>query len=276
MMKNIRLIALDLDGTLLDSQKRLSRRNENALTECMRQGMEVVPCTGRIWQGIPDFIRNLPGIHYAITINGAVVEDIRKNQVLDERKMSWEKAVEILEAAAGFRTMYDVYLDGRGMGESRFMDHMEEYGIPPELVKMIKATREIVPNVIDEVKRLAQPVEKINYFFGDQQERIRARSALTERGDVVVSASFPNNLEINAPGATKGEALKRLASHLGIEMRHTMGFGDGENDITLIREAGIGVAMGNAEDCLKKEADYVTKTNDEDGVAAVLEKLLNS
>ena len=95
-----------------------------------------------------------------------------------------------------------------------------------------------------------------------------------ERGDVVVSASFANNLEINAPGAAKGEALERLAGHLGIEMSQTMGFGDGENDITLIRKAGIGVAMGNAEECLKAEADYITVTNDEDGVAAALEKLL--
>lgn len=273
-MKKILLIALDLDGTLLDSKKCLSRRNEEALMECMRHGIEIVPCTGRLWQGVPDFIRNLPGIRYAITVNGAVIEDVQKHQVLDERKMSWKQAAELLKQAAGFQTMYDVYVEGKGFGESRFMDHMERYVISPELQKMIRSTRRMVPDVIEEITRLAMPVEKINFFFGDPEERLHVRKSLLERGDVIVSASFSNNLEINAPGAEKGKALERLAKYLGIEMPQTMGFGDGENDISLIRRAGIGVAMGNAEECLKAEADYITATNDDDGVAAVLEKIL--
>lgn len=273
-MEKIRLIALDLDGTLLDSKKCLSQRNQEALMKCMQHGIEIVPCTGRLWHGVPDFIRDLPGIHYAITVNGAVVEDVQRHQVLDERKMSWKQAAELLKQAAGFQTMYDVYVEGKGLGESRFMDHMEKYGISPELQKMIRSTRKVVPDVIKEITRLAMPVEKINYFFGDPQERLRVRKILLERGDVIVSASFSNNLEINAQGAAKGEALERLAGYLGLGMQQTMGFGDGENDITLIRRAGIGVAMGNAEDCLKAEADYITGINDEDGVADALEKLL--
>ena len=173
-----------------------------------------------------------------------------------------------------FQTMYDVYIDGSGWGEARFMERMEDYGISPVIRKMIKETRRVVPNVIEEVKMRACSVEKINYFFGDLQERQRAREALLLRGDVLVSSSFPNNLEINAPGAAKGEALLRLAEKLGIEPQQTMGFGDGENDLTLIQKAGIGVAMGNAVESLKEEADYVTSTNDEDGVAAALEHLL--
>ena len=123
-------------------------------------------------------------------------------------------------------------------------------------------------------RMLNLPVEKINYFFGDQQERARARRALQERGDVIVSSSLDNNLEINAPGATKGEAILRLAGHLGLRQEQTMGFGDGENDMTMIRTAGIGVAMGNAVEALKAESDYVTVTNDEDGVADAIEKLV--
>ncbi len=273
-MKKIRLIALDLDGTLLDSQKYLSPGNRRALLKCIQKGIEVVPCTGRIWSGVPDFIREFPGIRYAITVNGAVVEDIYEKKILDERKLNWQQTVEILELAGHFQTMYDVYIDGSGWGEARFMERMEDYGISPVIRKMIKETRRVVPNVIEEVKMRACSVEKINYFFGDLQERQRAREALLLRGDVLVSSSFPNNLEINAPGAAKGEALLRLAKKLGIEPQQTMGFGDGENDLTLIQKAGIGVAMGNAVESLKEEANYVTSTNDEDGVAAALEHLL--
>lgn len=273
-MKNIRLIALDLDGTLLDNKKRLSERNREALLECGQRGIEIVPCTGRIWSGVPDFIREFPGIRYAITVNGAVVQDVKENRILDERKLSWQQTMEILELAEHFQTMYDVYVNGGGLGEARFMEHLEDYGISPELRKMIQDTRRIVPDVIAEVKSLADPVEKINYFFGDSKERQLAREALLKRGDVLVSASFSNNLEINALGAAKGEALLRLAARLGIRPEQTMGFGDGENDISLIQKAGIGVAMGNAVESLKAEAAYVTVTNEEDGVAAALEHLL--
>ena len=170
--------------------------------------------------------------------------------------------MEILELAEHFQTMYDVYVNGGGLGEARFMEHLEDYGISPELRKMIQDTRRIVPDVIAEVKSLADP------------EIQRAREALLKRGDVLGSASFSNNLEINAVGAAKGEALLRLAARLGIRPEQTMGFGDGENDISLIQKAGIGVAMGNAVESLKAEAAYVTVTNEEDGVAAALEHLL--
>lgn len=273
-MEKIKLIALDLDGTLLDSQKRLSQRNKNALEECIRRGIEIVPCTGRIWNGVPESIRNFSGIHYAITVNGAVLENVKKGQVLDERKLSCNQALEILELAKEFRTMYDAYIDGQGYGERRFMEYMEHYVIDPAVRKMIRQTRKVVPSLSDQVKELQIPVEKINYFFCNQEERARARKALNARGDVVVSSSVSNNLEINAKGATKGEGILRLAAHLGLKPEQTMGFGDGENDISMMQMAGIGVAMGNGEAIVKQSADYVTDTNDADGVAMAIEKFV--
>lgn len=275
MMKNdIRLIALDLDGTLLDSRKRLSHRNEEVLRECVRRGIDIVPCTGRIWFGVPDFIRNLPGIRYAITTNGAVIEDVQKHKILDERKLNCSQALEILKLARQFDTMYDAYVGDLALGEVRFWDRMEAYGIDPELQKMVRSTRQPVMDVVEEVKKLGRPVEKINYFFGSQSERSRAKAALLARGDVVVSSSFSNNLEINAAGASKGEAICRLADYLGLKKEQTMGFGDGENDITMMTMTGIGVAMENGMERVKEKAHYITCTNDEDGVADAIEKLV--
>ena len=193
MKTDIRLIALDLDGTLLDSQKRLSARNEKVLRECIARGIYVVPCTGRIWSGVPEFLRTLPGIQYAITTNGAIVEDVEKHKILDERKLSCAQAVEILKLAEKFHTMYDAYVAGYAYGESRFLEHMDEYAIPDTIQTMIRQTRREVPDVIEKVRDTGLPVEKINYFFGDQQERARARRELQERGDVIVSSSLDNN-----------------------------------------------------------------------------------
>lgn len=273
MKKNIKLIAFDLDGTLLDSQKRLSPRNESALQECVRRGIYLVPCTGRIWAGVPDFIREMPGVRYAITGNGAVLEDVVEHRVLDEKKLSWEKALEILKLGRDAGVMYDAYVDGQGYGETHFMNDLNSYGIEPAIQKMMWLTRKPVPDVLEVVGRLRKPVEKVNYFFRDFELRLRMKEMLLARGDVAVSASYTNNLEINELGATKGEALLRLASYLGLDPGETMGFGDGENDLTLMRYAGIGVAMANGMETVKAQADYVTETNDEDGVAVALSRL---
>lgn len=273
-MKKIKLIALDLDGTLLDSEKRLSSKNEAVLKECIRRGIEIVPCTGRIWIAVPEFLQKFPGIHYAITVNGAVVENVAEKKVLDEKMMTCEKAMEMIDFARGFNTMYDAYASGRGYGEERFIGRMTEFGIAEHLQSMIHNTRTMVPDLKEQLRSMGRPVEKLNYFFGDMEERKRVREILMKRDDILVSSAMPYNLEINALGATKGEALMRLAEHLGLNPEETMGFGDGENDLTMIRDAGIGVAMRNGIDLLRENADYVTLTNDEDGVADAIEKLV--
>lgn len=273
-MSEIKLIALDLDGTLLDSQKRLSYKTECALRACIQKGIHIVPCTGRIWNGVPEVLRNMPGVRYFITVNGAVIFDQGSQRVLDERKLALPLALDIIHMAKRFETMYDVYMDGCGLAEERFMNQMDRYGIEPTIQNMIRATRDIVPDIMEVIAKRGQPVEKINYFFGDMEERKRAREALLTRNDVVVSSSLYNNLEINALGATKGNGILRLASLLGLNPEETMGIGDGENDITMMQKAGIGVAMGNAEESVKQVADYITLTNEEDGVADAIEQLV--
>lgn len=274
-MKEIKLIALDLDGTLLDNQKRLSYKNECALRACIQKGIHIVPCTGRIWNGIPEALLNMPGVRYVITVNGAVIFDQVSRQVLDERKLALPLALDIIHMAKQFETMYDVYVDGRGLAEEKFMHQLDRYGIEPPVRQMIRATRDVVPDLMEAVKKLGRPVEKVNCYFGDMEERKRARKALLARKDIVVSSSLSNNLEINAPEATKGAGMLRLAGMLGINPEETMGIGDGENDITMMQKAGIGVAMGNAGERVKQEADYITLTNDEDGVADAIGKLIN-
>lgn len=273
-MKMIKLIALDLDGTLLDDQKRLSYQNKEVIEECIRKGIHIVPCTGRIWNGIPEFIKDIEGIRYAITVNGALVYDRTADVILAECLLSNKLAAEILRFAQNFHIMYDAYIDGRGISEERFINHMEEYGVLPELRQMVRDTRIAVPDILRYVIESGRPAEKVNYFFKDQSERKRVRQKLRERSDVVVSSSLSNNLEINAVGATKGAGILRLAAHLGLKPEETMGIGDGDNDITMLEKAGVGVAMGNAEAEVKAAADYVTLTNREDGVAHAIRTLV--
>ncbi|MCD8121720.1 MAG: Cof-type HAD-IIB family hydrolase [Clostridiales bacterium] len=275
MTREIKMIALDLDGTLLDDQKCLSQRNEAALKACAERGIEIVPCTGRNWNGVPDCVRQLPGVHYAITANGAVVEDVRNHKVIAETKLSNALACDILEMAKQFQTvMYDVYIGGQGYGQRNFLEQIETSGLPAFFQKMVLSNRRSVPDIIEEVRRQGIPCEKVNYMFRDPEARLCARNALLLREDVEVSSSYDFNLEINAAGATKGDAIIRLAGYLGIPKEQTMGFGDGENDRTMMKMAGIGVCMANGAETVRQMADYITVTNNEDGVAQAIEKLI--
>ncbi len=271
---DIKLIAIDLDGTLLNSKKCMSDHNREALISCIRKGIHIVPCTGRTVDGIPAEIKDIPGIRYAITTNGAVIEDMKENIVIDTRMLTCDLALELLRFVDPYRVMYDPYIERRGITESRFIDHLPEFALTPELQDLVRNTRDICPDIIEFVEKANKPVEKINLFFSDMEERAKLRAELEKRNDILVTSSISNNLEINALDATKGDAIIRLSSHLGISPSQTMGIGDGENDFTMILKAGVGVAMKNGSKELIEAADYVTETNDEDGVASAIRNLV--
>lgn len=273
-MKPIELIAFDLDGTLLDSEKRLSPRNKEALVQCIQRGIQIVPATGRPLDGIMKEIRTLPGINYAITTNGGSIADLSNDQSLHRCTLSNQKALELFEIIKKYNAMYDPYINGRGVTQPQFIEHMDHYGLPPVIQKMIRATRDTVPNVIQYVKECGQEVEKVNVYLGDLEEREILRKELSSMEGIIISSSFHNNLEINALGATKGNALMWLAEYLHIDPKATMAFGDGENDLTMLKMAGVGIAMGNGLEAAKQAADKITLTNDEDGVAETIERLV--
>lgn len=271
-----RLIALDLDGTLLDSRKMLPERNKKALEECVARGIYVVPCTGRTAAGIPDSVRRIPGIRYAITVNGGMVLDLLEDRVMDERLLPMNVVTEIYEMISRYHVMCDAYIQGKGFSERRCFENMDDYKIPDVVQQLVRQTRLPVDNIKDYIRERFSYVDKLNLFFDDSGERAQVRELLEERGDVVISSSFPYNLEINGQGATKGEGILRLASLLGIRPEETMAFGDGENDISMIEKAGIGIAMENGHEKLKEIADYIAPDSDEAGVGQMLEKLILS
>ena len=257
----IRLIAADMDGTLLDDEKKIPEENLRVFRECAARGIEIVPATGRTMRGLPDELRNLPGVHYAILTNGAQVVDLEKNEIIDSCRIPRTSLDEI---------MYDVYIGGIGYTMPEFYNDIYKYVSSEGLAELVRRTRDSVPDNIAYLKERGQDAEKINMFFCDMDARKRMREELSKIPGILVSSSIPNNLEINAEGADKGGALIRLAARLGIDREATMSFGDGENDLSMIRMAGIGVAMENGEESVKTAADYITKTNNEAGVAKAI------
>lgn len=272
----IKLIATDMDGTFLDDNKTAPEENIKALAECAARGIQIVPATGRTIFAVPDEIKNLPGVRYAITTNGASVADLKEGTIISTCRMSAELAVKVMELARNSTDdiMYDAYVEGVGYTTDYFYENLEHYVESPGLVTLVRKTRCPVSDNIAYVKECGKEVEKINLFFVDMEARKRMRELLFTVPGIVVSSAISNNLEINADGADKGGALIRLAEYLGIKKEETMAFGDGENDLSMIKMAGIGVAMENGEESVKAAADYVTVTNNEAGVAAAIRQFV--
>ncbi len=274
-MRNIKLIALDLDGTLLNSDKQLSEENKAALTRAASEGIEIVPATGRFYKGMPQIIRDLPFVNYVISINGAQVYDVKNGKTVCGSEIPWERAVSVMEFLDGIDVIYDCYQDGWGRMTQRLYDKAEEYAANIHSLEMIKKLRTPVPELKACIEERKSGVQKIQAFFRDMDFRARMLEELPVKfPDLVVTTSIVNNIEINSKDATKGIALKKLADYLEIPVSQTMAFGDDFNDITMLETAGIGVAMENAAEEVKNAANYVTDSCDSNGVANAVNHFL--
>ena len=273
MRKNISVIALDLDGTLLNSNKELTPGNLAALQRAADAGIQIVPTTGRFYGGMPECIRSLPFVRYAITINGAEAVDLHTGEVIYKAEIPCSQAVEIMSFLDDLPVIYDCF-----QGNAAFMTAVQKNSIDimassPHYRKMLHELRQSVPELKAFLTERGRDVQKIQFFTNQPALRLRLMQQLPERfADIIVSSSVSDNVEINQKNAHKGAALRALAKHLGVPEDSTMAFGDGLNDLTMLKEAGIGLAMANACDEAKQIADGITRSCDEDGVAWGIEQ----
>lgn len=275
MANKIKLIALDLDATLLDSQKTISPRNLAALERARQMGVLMVPVTGRPAQGLPQAVRDLPGLRYAVTSNGATIRDWVEDRFLLEKHLTPEKSLEVLDACRDFAMIREVFREGVGYLTQADYEILRDRYLGTPMWEYVMGTRQVLPGSLEDFLREDdRPVEEL-FFLTDSPERKGAlRKHLSSLADIGFADPFPNDLEVMAGGIDKGEAFLWLLDYLGIDPAETIAMGDGGSDIPLLRAAGIGIAMDNALDYVKAAADHVTASCDEDGVALALEKYL--
>ena len=273
-MHKYQLIALDLDGTLLDSGKQLSAKNAAALRRAAESGAQIVPTTGRFFDGMPQAIRELPYLRYAITINGAQVLDIGSGEVLYRAELPLARALAILEYLDTLPVIYDCYCGSWGWITRAMQEAAPAFIANEHSLRMVQELRTPVDELKAYLRARGDDVQKIQLFLQDVSQRPAVMAELERRfPGTVASTSLPNNIEINAAAANKGDAVRALAAQLGIPMEETISFGDGSNDLSMIRACGLGVAMANACPAVLAAADRVTTSCDESGVAAVLNEL---
>ncbi len=280
MKSDIRIIALDLDGTLLDSQKRLSDVNRDALAAAARQGVLIVPTTGRFFGMMPPTVRDLPFVRYAITINGAQVYDRETDAALIREEIPLETALAVMETLDRHDVIYDCYRQNWGWMTAGHQARAEGYATDGHYLRMVRELRKPVPELKAHLRATPADgdVQKVMLFATNADRAAAERTLAAIRDEIAaafpsikVTASTWNNLEFNVATAHKGNALRRFAEHLGLTLDDCIAFGDGLNDFTMVEAAGLGVAMSNAAPEVKRVAGRVPLSNAEDGVAAVLE-----
>lgn len=269
---DIKLIAFDLDGTMLNDKKELSEENRRALLEAAEKGIEIVPATGRLPMALPECLKDLP-IHYGIFINGAEITDLRQGKSLGQTLIPWEQAIEVYRQAEQYPIIYDCYMDNKAYMSQAFRPRIPEFALNEHYLQMMTQLRIPVPELKEYLAQEKRGVQKLQFYFRKDQYPLREELLLGWKiPGIEVSSSVPNNLELNHEKGTKGHALKKLADHLGLDMSQTMAFGDGANDLSMIRMAGLGIAMKESWPPLKECADYVTGSCNESGVAAAIRK----
>jgi Cof subfamily protein (haloacid dehalogenase superfamily) len=266
----IKLIAIDLDGTLLTSDKETAKSSIEALGKVMEQGVIVVIATGRPLLGLDTVIKNVPKSPYIITTNGARVVNLETGEILLEKLISHDVVLQIFEILRKYDCVKEIFYNGQGYIESAELKRIHQYHRKPEMCEYVKRTRKPVPDLLKHIVEIKGGADKAQAIFNDLKIRDQVWRKLHELDKLNLADSLNYNIEINAKGVDKGSSLKFLVESLGIEQEKVMAIGDGSNDEGMLEYAGFGVAMGNAKDRIKRIADMVTASNDEDGVAKAL------
>lgn len=274
MGHRIKMIGLDLDGTLLNEKKEISPYSRDVIKRALDAGVIVLVATGRPWMGIPEELRGFPGMRYALTSNGARIIDRDENKVLKEQLLSVELAKKALEICGKYDTLQEVYFNGQGYAPNDKKEVVERYHHNPNMWEYIRTTRIWVDDIYDFTVKENKGLDKIQALFADMSERMTAWDELSRVDGLALVGSLGYNIEINAAGVNKGTGLVELGKLLGIRREEIMACGDGDNDTEMLREAGFGVAMANGEEKVKNAADYITESNEEDGVARAIEKFV--
>ncbi len=260
-----KLMAVDIDGTLLNSENKLTKETKNAIKLAVEKGLLFTICSGRPIQGVEELINELELDLPFITYNGAMVVMGKSKEILYEQKLSLKDARDIIQLGENYNTTIIIWTNNK-LYVNKMNEQAVKYG---ELAR----TQPILIENPDHV--IANGATKILWY--DEVENIdkyenEIRKILS--ANINYHTSKPIFLEFVDKNASKAIAMEKLGEHFNIDRSEMIAVGDGFNDLSMIEYAGLGVAMANARDEIKAMADYVTLSNDEDGVAHVIEEFV--
>lgn len=271
---NYKIIATDLDGTLFDKTMDVSAENARAISRLTQLGVHVVPTTGRALGEMPDSVKKNPDIRYIISSNGALIHDMKtgKCEKLCMKKELSQKVFSILfsyETESLVHYNENSYVDADKHNEENYIYH----NLNEIYRKLIFKFNVPAPDFKNFCYSM-EDVEMICTSFHSTAEREECIKKLSELNDVLLVSTTPYNLEVFHANTSKGTALCRLCEMLDIDISETIGMGDSGNDIPLLNNTGLSLAVENAAPHLKEAADEIICSNEEHAMKYVLENFI--
>lgn len=270
-MNQYQLIAVDMDGTLLNSEKKITPGVAEAIRRAAGHGKTVVISTGRCIAEMREYMEILSEVQYMICVSGALIYDCRDKKVLYSNKIERDIVSELLETVRGRDIMIHL-LGQESIVERDKIQHMDRYhmGIYRPLYERVTTPAE---NIYDYFYKEQRSFEKVNFYHTSTREREITRAAISHL-PVELKNSEETSLECSVRGVNKGTGLRILCRHLGIDPAAAIAVGDADNDIDILSAAGLSLAMGNANEQIKNMCDAILPDNDHDGCAAAIETYL--
>ena len=273
---DIKLIAVDMDGTLLDDSSSVSEENLKAIRRLSEKGILIVPVTGRTYNEIPADVRNEECIKYFVYSNGSGIYE-RGKGVLYSSTIEKDTALGIYSLLASYETFIEVYSGGYPWADKNKLneENFEYYKINPIFRKVIIGSRKKAENFSEMLENESLKTELFDAFFRDMQERAECLEKINQQyPEIEVVSSMGNNLEIMNRGTHKGTGLEKLCRMISLDIGQTLALGDSKNDIDMFETAGVSYAVANACDEIKALANGIICSNNEHIIQYIEEKIL--
>lgn len=265
----VKLIAIDMDGTLLNSKKQLTEENKVAIQEAIDKGVKVVICTGRPCEGIESTLKQMPQAkkdQYVISFNGTLIKNITDGSHIRVGGLKGEDLHYLHKLSEELGVCIHAFSEDKGLittKPSKYTDvEANINGISYEVLDFAEISNDeniVKVMMVDEPEILQKAIDNLPKEVYEKYSVLR---------------SAPYFLEFLDKKVDKGQAVKILSEHCDIPKEQVMAIGDAGNDLAMIKFAGVGVAMGNAFDEIKEEADFITEDNDNNGVAVAIRKFI--
>jgi len=270
-MSKYQLIAFDMDGTLLNSEKKISKDTLLAIEEAFDAGKEIALSTGRCVVELEEYFSQIPRLRYLICTSGALVYDLKEKTTIYAKKLSADVVQKILEVGKEELCMEHI-LTVDSIVQAEKISCMETYNMGHHQ-PMFERVATGVENIREWYRQYHLPVEKAILHHASTEGRKRSRERLKEL-DIEMVDSEVASLECSAKGVTKGIGLEKLCEYLGISVEETIAVGDADNDLDILKHAGLSIAMGNGNERVKEIADIIVRDCDHDGCAQAIREYL--
>ena len=272
-MRDYKLIAFDMDGTLLNEKKEISKKNIEYINKAIDKGIIVILSTGRNLAELRDYLKLIPGIRYVVCTSGSYIGDLKENKVIYRNPLTPKEILPIMDVSEKEDIMVH-FLDKDSIIQKDTLEVMEKYGMG-DFKEIFRRITVKLDDIRNEYRANPVNIDKILMYHTNPEARERTKKRLEEKGlDLMFAYAWTTSLEVSPGDVDKGKGIKRLCDYLGIDIEDTIVVGDSDNDRGSFKVCGLKIAVENATDEIKEMADVIVASNDDDGCAQAIEQYL--